>query len=422
MRIEWRWFGELAVGAAIAVSLFACSSPSGTADAAQTSDTSSEPDTALVDASDDALTADAANNGCPTACSVNPCANGGTCVPSGTTYSCTCPTGYSGTNCGTSARPFAECNHSAFQFPNQMTVTGGGSAPGGAAITAYSWRANMVPNGSSVTVATPTAPSFSFTPDVAGTYQFCLTVSTAMYQSPERCCRYESAPSFSWSQVTAQGADWGEGFWDSTSIEFLEFRAGQAFIFFATNQRIDNLGSGVITTSDPAWSFGQGVGGSTSMFQFSWQPALTAQSDRSAVSVGDTISASAVGDASVTGEQDVTMNASITLTVPAAVSSAAPVIAEIEFGPLSGSAPGLVKVKFEVGKPIADVVEIGGWETSPTNVSVNDLGIGADQVACDGWFSGTVTLTTGTYDVLARPRNGAISKFGAFTRKSVVVF
>lgn len=39
----------------------------------------------------------------PSPCLPNPCANGGTCTVSGTSYTCACTAGFSGSNCGTSA-------------------------------------------------------------------------------------------------------------------------------------------------------------------------------------------------------------------------------------------------------------------------------------------------------------------------------
>ncbi|XP_046564355.1 sushi, nidogen and EGF-like domain-containing protein 1 [Haliotis rubra] len=53
---------------------------------------------------------------CPTIpCDANPCQNGGSCVNSGTSYTCTCPSTYEGTNCETAVAsdgPGAACSNS----------------------------------------------------------------------------------------------------------------------------------------------------------------------------------------------------------------------------------------------------------------------------------------------------------------------
>src|SRR5690606_34234620 len=161
--------------------------------------------------------------------------------------------------------------------------------------------------------------------------------------------------------------------------------------------------------SDSAWSFASAYGYSISNFTFAAQPNISSSSDSSAVSPGDVATASFVVDANVTAEQNSTVSGTVTLTSAVDPGSDTPAIDDIEFGPLSSTAAGLMKVRFNSARPIADIVEIGGWKNSPRSVVVNDLGNDADQVACDGWFSGTVTLSAGSYDVLARPRNSEVS-------------
>jgi hypothetical protein len=240
--------------------------------------------------------------------------------------------------------------------------------------------------------------------------------------SAARCCRYEWAPSFGWSQQTAQQIGWGLPTEDPTNVEYIESHAGMILFFFSTNQFVNSNGQPSLSSSNPDWSFASGYGSSTSNFEFVAEPHVSSSSNTPVLSPGDVATASFVVNAAVTGQQDVTVSGAVTLTTAVDPGPDTPAISEVSFGPLSSSAPSLVKVRFDTTRPLADVIEIGSWNNFPVSVPVNDLGVGADQVACDGWFSGTVTLPAGSYEVLARARNTATSKVGPYFRKTVVVF
>jgi len=193
--------------------------------------------------------------------------------------------------------------------------------------------------------------------------------------------------------------------------------------FFETNQRVDVRSSPItFSTSDPAWSFVTSLGYSQSAYLVAAQPNVATAGNTSAVTAGDAATMSIVVDALATGEQGVTISGTVTLTTAVDPGLDTPAIEELLFGPLSSSAPSLVKVRFEAARPVADSVEIGGWKNYPRTVGVNDLGQGADDFACDGWYTGTVTLAPGSYDVLARARNTETTRVGPFLRKAVVVF
>jgi EGF-like domain len=63
------------------------------------------PTAAACDGTLECCTGSCVSGACVDPCSPNPCQNGGTCAASGSSYTCTCTGGYTGTNCETSPPP-----------------------------------------------------------------------------------------------------------------------------------------------------------------------------------------------------------------------------------------------------------------------------------------------------------------------------
>jgi Notch-like protein len=63
----------------------------------------------------------------PTPCQPNPCQNGGTCIPQGTSFTCQCPFNYNGYCCEnriTTTTPYNPCAQAVCQNGGQCIPTG----------------------------------------------------------------------------------------------------------------------------------------------------------------------------------------------------------------------------------------------------------------------------------------------------------
>jgi len=87
------------------------------------------PTAAPCDGTLDCCTGSCVNGSCVDPCSPNPCENGGTCAASGSSFTCSCTGGFTGTNCEippAPAEPTIGCHHNAAgdQSLNDMSYLG----------------------------------------------------------------------------------------------------------------------------------------------------------------------------------------------------------------------------------------------------------------------------------------------------------
>jgi len=315
-----------------------------------------------------------------------------------------------GGDAGGDRPPRARCNSGATLFPDAMTISGEGTDPDDDLISAIAWRLASAPSGSTASFTDPGTPTFTFTPDAAGYYEFCLTVEAAGLMSEETCCTYSSAASFEWSFVPTRSTRY---------VEQLEISGGRMEFSFDVNQSFVPS-TGDYTVSDSAWSV-TGTGGARSVLRVSVQPRVDrSTSDTSAVSVGDEVTLMLRGDPLLTGPSDSTITGTIMLASAPDPGTGTPRIVATETGPLFAGSPARISVQFDTARPDGDRITIGGWDVSGSSTNVVDDGTGDDPVAGDGWFSGRFTAPpSGTYDVLILPRSG--SDFGPYYRDTLSV-
>lgn len=306
--------------------------------------------------------------------------------------------------------PWARCNSGAVLFPDPMTISGEASDPDDDLISAIAWRLASAPSGSSASFTDPGTPSFTFTPDVAGYYEFCLTVEAGGLESEETCCRYSSAASFEWSFVTTRSTRY---------VEEVELSDGRMEFSFDVNQGFSRT-TGTYAVSDSSWSV-IGTGGATSALRVSVQPQVDRSvSDTSAVSAGDEVTLTLRGDPFLTGPSDSVVTGTIALATAPDPGAPTPRIVALETGPLFASTPARISVQFDPARSPGDRLTIGGWNVPRSSIAIADDGAGDDPVAGDGWYSGRFTVPpSGEYDVLVLPR--ADGAFGPYYRDTITV-
>lgn len=289
-------------------------------------------------------------------------------------------------------------------------VSGRATDPDDDLITQVTWRLASAPSGSSATFTDPGAPAFSFTPDVAGYYEFCITVEAGGLTSEETCCTYSSADSFVWAFVSDRSTRY---------VEEVEISGGRLEFSFDVNQGFSRT-TGEYSVSDTAWAV-VGSGGSTSVSRVSVQPRVDrSTSDLDAVSAGDEVTLTIHGDPTLTGPSDSMMTGTITLQDAPDPGPTTPRIEELETGPLFAGTAARISVRFDAARPVGERLTLGGWNFDNPSVSVADDGSGDDLVAGDGWYSGRFTVpASGSYDILVLPRASGAS--GPYHRHSLVV-
>jgi hypothetical protein len=251
-------------------------------------------------------------------------------------------------------------------------------------IESYQWRLQQKPEGSAVAKSGPDAWSFEFTPDVEGTYVWCLTATSANHESGTACCEYSAFPDEFWYRISSEGL--------VDSIDDLEFGLGVHRIGFETNQPVtpdyDSLTYKIGNTTFDPLAGGGGYGERS----FSVGALLASVSGdqvtlgRELVHEGDPVTVSI--DVTSRKGSSYTVQTTLVLGSEPEPAAHAPVISAAEVDTTDPRRP-TIRVRFADEHPAGTMVRLGGWEVSGgTWGEVSDDGLFPDATAGDGWYSG----------------------------------
>jgi hypothetical protein len=307
--------------------------------------------------------------------------------------------------------PVARCTPSSSLFPGALQVEGTVSDGNGDLVTAVAWALVEKPTQSSASFSSPDSLSFAFTPDVVGRYRFCLTAMAGGETSEPACCDHMAIQQL---EVTLRSP------YVLTPLRMEHSRGDFGNFVFETNQSVSTT-SWQATTSDSAWSVlrlgGEANDAHTLRY---WVTIDRRNSDTASIGVGDVISLQATLWAPLSAE-NYTLTASLEIMPDIQPAASTPKILDVKAPLLLSDLPGAIMVRFDPSRPIWYEITVGGYGFGTDGcysgcaplwgIAVNDCGVGADEVAGDGWFTGVLpidrlSVQPGDYSVLVAGSKG----------------